>query len=135
VIVITITVVKSSSSGRFKRTLFSMAEHLRGPFAKFVDPRYYSESELRGGAVTVSFSKYLPWKTMHFLQRSTHYYVIPTTTTWHNVTASLCITAAHCLQSTNLSNGLVAFTSLPVLHVVCHSGSQLFPIHAPREGH
>jgi hypothetical protein len=24
-----------------------------------------------GGAVTVSFSKYLPWQAMHFLQRST----------------------------------------------------------------
>jgi hypothetical protein len=28
---------------------------------------YYSESELCGGAVTVSFSKYLPWQAMHFL--------------------------------------------------------------------
>jgi hypothetical protein len=36
-----------------------------------VDSRYYSESELRGGAVTVSFSKYLPWQAMKFLQRST----------------------------------------------------------------
>jgi hypothetical protein len=34
---------------------------VRGPFAKFVDSPYYSESELCGGAVTVSFSKYLPW--------------------------------------------------------------------------
>jgi hypothetical protein len=32
---------------------------------------YNSESELCGGAVTVSFSKYLPWQAMHFLQRST----------------------------------------------------------------
>jgi hypothetical protein len=46
---------------------------LRGPFAKFVDSPYYSESELCGGAVTVSFSKYLLWHTMHFLQRSTHF--------------------------------------------------------------
>jgi hypothetical protein len=30
--------------------------HIRGPFAKFVDSPYYSESELCGGAVTVSFS-------------------------------------------------------------------------------
>jgi hypothetical protein len=44
-----------------------------GPFAKFVDSPYYSETELRGGAVTVSFSKYLPWQAMHFLQRSTHF--------------------------------------------------------------
>jgi hypothetical protein len=35
---------------------------LRGPFANFVDSPYYSESELCGGTVTVSFSKYLPWQ-------------------------------------------------------------------------
>jgi hypothetical protein len=34
---------------------------IQGPFEKFVDSPYYSESELCGGAVTVSFSKYLPW--------------------------------------------------------------------------
>jgi hypothetical protein len=34
--------------------------YIRGPFEKFVDSPYYSESELCGGAVTVSFSKYLP---------------------------------------------------------------------------
>jgi hypothetical protein len=28
---------------------------------------YYSVSELCGSAVTVSFSKYLPWQAMHFL--------------------------------------------------------------------
>jgi hypothetical protein len=36
--------------------------HILGQFEKFVDSPYYSESELCGGAVTVSFSKYL----MHF---------------------------------------------------------------------
>jgi hypothetical protein len=41
----------------------------RGQFEKFVNSLYYSESELCGGAVTVSFSKYLPWQAMHFLQR------------------------------------------------------------------
>jgi hypothetical protein len=46
---------------------------MRGPFAKFVDSPYYTESEHCGGAVTVSFSKYLPWQVMHFLQRSTHF--------------------------------------------------------------
>jgi hypothetical protein len=46
---------------------------IRGPFAKFVVSPYYSESELCGGAVTVSFSKYLPWQAVHFLQRSTHF--------------------------------------------------------------
>jgi hypothetical protein len=38
-----------------------------------VDSPYYSESELCGGAVTVSFSKYHHWQVMHFLQRSTHF--------------------------------------------------------------
>jgi hypothetical protein len=47
--------------------------YVRGQFEKFVDSTYYSESELCGGAVTVSFSKYLPWQAMHFLQRSTHF--------------------------------------------------------------
>jgi hypothetical protein len=46
---------------------------MRGQFEKYVDSPYYSESELWGGAVTVSFSKYLPWKAMHFLQLSTHF--------------------------------------------------------------
>jgi hypothetical protein len=50
-----------------------MAEQLRGPFEKLVDSPYYSESELSECAVTVSFSKYLPWQAMHFLQRSTHF--------------------------------------------------------------
>jgi hypothetical protein len=46
---------------------------VRGPFENFVDSTYYPESEICGGAVTVSFSKYLPWKAMHFLQHSTHF--------------------------------------------------------------
>jgi hypothetical protein len=41
--------------------------YIRGPLEKFVDSPYYSESELCGGAVTVSFSKqHLPWQAMHF---------------------------------------------------------------------
>jgi hypothetical protein len=32
---------------------------VQGPFAKFMDAPHYSESEPCGGAVTVSFSKYL----------------------------------------------------------------------------
>jgi hypothetical protein len=31
------------------------SKYIRGPFTKFVDPPYYSEPELCGGAVTVSF--------------------------------------------------------------------------------
>jgi hypothetical protein len=50
-----------------------MAEQLREPFEKFVDSPYYYESELCGGEVTVSLSKYLPWQAIHFLQRSTHF--------------------------------------------------------------
>jgi hypothetical protein len=42
-------------------------------FEKFLDSPYSSESELYGGAVTVSFSEYLPSQAMHFLQRSTHF--------------------------------------------------------------
>jgi hypothetical protein len=49
-----------------------MAEQ-RGPFEKFVDSPYYSEPGLYGEAVTVFFSKYLPWQAMHFLQLSTHF--------------------------------------------------------------
>jgi hypothetical protein len=53
---------------------FSLVKgNIRGPFGKFVDSSYYSESALRGGAVTVSFSKYLPWQATHFLQCSTHF--------------------------------------------------------------
>jgi hypothetical protein len=49
-----------------------MSINLGGPFEKLVDSPYYSESELCGGAVTVSFSKYLLWQAMYFLQRSAH---------------------------------------------------------------
>jgi len=49
-----------------------MAEK-RGPFEKFVDSPYYYKSDLCEGAMTVSFSKYHPWKATHFLQRSTQF--------------------------------------------------------------
>jgi hypothetical protein len=52
---------------------FMYRSKLRGLFEKFVDSPYYSESELCGGAVTVSFSKYLARQAMNFLQRSTHF--------------------------------------------------------------
>jgi hypothetical protein len=55
------------------RTLGHLWANIRGLFKKFLDSYYYSYSELRGGAVTVSFSKHLPWQAMHFLQRSTHF--------------------------------------------------------------
>jgi hypothetical protein len=49
-----------------------MAEQLWVPFEKFVDSPYYSESELCGGEVTVSFSKHLSCQVMHLQQRSIH---------------------------------------------------------------
>jgi hypothetical protein len=61
----------------FFLTLFPITKHFpyiyEDRLQKFVDSPYYSESELCGGAVTVSFSKYLPWQAMHLLQRSTHF--------------------------------------------------------------
>jgi hypothetical protein len=61
---------KLLSSCLRSRNLKSRMYKVRGPFEKFVDSSHYSESQVCGGAVTVSFSKYLPW---HFLQRSTHF--------------------------------------------------------------
>jgi hypothetical protein len=45
---------------------------IRGSFENFVDS-HYSEMELCGDAMTVSFSKFLSWQAIHFLQRSTHF--------------------------------------------------------------
>jgi hypothetical protein len=45
---------------------------VRGPFAKFVDSPYYSESEVCGGAVTVSF------RTTPLRKRCTSYNAPPT---------------------------------------------------------
>jgi hypothetical protein len=50
-----------------------MTYNIRGPYEKFVDSTYYSELELCGGVITVSFLKYLPRQAMHFLQLSTHF--------------------------------------------------------------
>jgi hypothetical protein len=50
-----------------------MAVQIGGPFSKFMDSPYYSESELRGGAMTVSFSKYLPWQAVLSLKLSMHF--------------------------------------------------------------
>jgi hypothetical protein len=41
-------------------SLFVLLVHIRGPFEKFVDSTYYTELEICGGAVTVSFSEYVP---------------------------------------------------------------------------
>jgi hypothetical protein len=43
------------------------------PIEKFVDSPYYSESELCGDVMMVSFSEYSPLQATHFLQRSTHF--------------------------------------------------------------
>jgi hypothetical protein len=63
---------KGWAGGGKKVTLF-VIWLLRGAFKKFLDSLYYSELELCGGAVKVSFLKYLPWQVMHFLQQSTHF--------------------------------------------------------------
>jgi hypothetical protein len=72
----TLTPSNAHQSGQFRWNrswLNCFTIHVRGSFEKFVDSPNYSESELCGGAVTVSFSKYFPWQAMHFLQRSTHF--------------------------------------------------------------
>jgi len=56
-----------------KELIMPMFLKIWGPFEKFVVSPYYSESELCAGAVTVSFSEYLPWQVMHFLQCTTHF--------------------------------------------------------------
>jgi hypothetical protein len=60
---------KAMDQGKY----ISLLADVRGPFAKFANSPYYSESELCGGAVTVSFSGCLPWQVMHFLQCSTDF--------------------------------------------------------------
>jgi hypothetical protein len=47
-------------------------KRLQGLFAKFVDLPYYYELELCGGAVMVSYLKYLSWQAVYFLQHPTH---------------------------------------------------------------
>jgi hypothetical protein len=54
-------------------SLYEIMQYVRRLFEKFLDSPYYSELELCGGAVTVSFSRYLPCQAMHFLQRSIHF--------------------------------------------------------------
>jgi hypothetical protein len=41
--------------------------YVRGPFERFVDSPYYSESDLCGGAVTVSFSEVPPLRSDAFV--------------------------------------------------------------------
>jgi hypothetical protein len=82
---------------------------LRGPFEKFVDSPYYSESELCGDVVTVSFSKYLPWQAMHFLQRSTQLL--------EDVLQTVCRklqedSGTGCSESTNFSNCPCSFSAI-----------------------
>jgi hypothetical protein len=44
-----------------------MSNNLQEPFEKFVDSSFCSDSELCGGLVMVSFSKYFPWQAVNFL--------------------------------------------------------------------
>jgi hypothetical protein len=52
---------------------FHVWTYVQEQFEIFMDSPYYPESEFCGGAVTVSFSNYIPWQAMRFLQRSTHF--------------------------------------------------------------
>jgi hypothetical protein len=54
-------------------TIIMHVLYIREQLEKLGYSPYYSKSELCGGAVTASFSKYLAWQALHFLQRSTHF--------------------------------------------------------------
>jgi hypothetical protein len=107
------------------------SHEIRRPFEKFVDSPYYSESEICGGAVTVSFSKYLPWQAMHFLQRSTHFsktYCRPFAATFRRIVEQAVLnlhvrfsvskqlptlenrSSSHCIVSIGLMDELWGFT-------------------------
>jgi hypothetical protein len=79
-----------------------MAKQLLGPFEKFVDSPHFSESEICGGAVTVSFTNKVRQRTFQDHATTT---LFPLLQLGITVTASLCITAAHYRQSTNFANG------------------------------
>jgi hypothetical protein len=44
--------------------MYTIRGDTRGMLERFVDSPYYFEIKLCGGALTVSFSKYLPWQVM-----------------------------------------------------------------------
>jgi hypothetical protein len=62
-----------------------MAEQLRGPFGKFANSPYYSESEVYGGAMAVSFLNKVNPRTLQtvvvctviniFINAITHTYI------------------------------------------------------------
>jgi hypothetical protein len=51
----------------------SSLQKILGLSEKFMDSSYYSKLELGEGVVMASFSKYLPWEAMHFLQCFAHF--------------------------------------------------------------
>jgi hypothetical protein len=83
----------------------------RSGMYKFVDSPYYSQSEICGGAMTVSFSKYFPWQAMHFLHRSTHSSKTccrPFTVSFRRTVEEAVLTSElhfHCLKSLEIAWG------------------------------
>jgi hypothetical protein len=61
------------SSESYRNYIVSGLVDIWRTYEKFVDSPYYSELELCGGVVMVSFFNYVPWQVMHFLQCSTHF--------------------------------------------------------------
>jgi hypothetical protein len=68
--------------------------YIRGPFAKFVDSPYYSESELRGGALTMSFFEVPPFGSDALL------------TTLHPLLENILQTVCRKLQEDSGTGGL-----------------------------
>jgi hypothetical protein len=82
------------------------AEQLRGPFEKFVDSPFSKET------VTAP-----PQSSGRDEDHATTT-VPPPLQLGITVTASLCVTAAHCRQSTNFANGLVFYDTVSTAEVM-----------------
>jgi hypothetical protein len=79
-------------------SFFHSPREIQGPLGKFVDSPYSSESELCGGAVTVSL-KHLPWQAMHFVQYPTHFLKMccrPFATSFRRIVVQVVLTFHVC---------------------------------------
>jgi hypothetical protein len=74
--------------------------HIREPFEKFMDSHYYSESELCGGAVTVSFFQATPLASDALL------------TTLHPLLENVLQTVCRKLQEDNETGSFLPRSSL-----------------------
>jgi hypothetical protein len=111
VIFVPLTVVKSLSYGHCKRTLFMMAEQLRGPFEKFVDSPCSKKGPSPHLHKVATESNKVRTHDRNSNSNDGYRDEDHATTTFHpplqlgvTVTASLCIPLAHCRQSTNFAN-------------------------------